>query len=215
MSRQRLTSRFAVLAVLFIAYSTAAPATADTILPGLVGNDLTTQYSGTVTYSVQKDDVEGAAKAFDDSVSTKWYTGSGIAPYLIQYDFDGTDLYEVTSYTITSANDDYGRDPHVWQLLGSNNGIDWTVLDDRTAAEAPVTDGWWTTIQRHTTRQFVPESTGTFNIYRFQFTQTEGTTQLQLSEIELIGAVVPEPSSLLLATIGLLGLGFFVRHRKR
>ncbi|MBT3198353.1 MAG: hypothetical protein HN350_00395, partial [Phycisphaerales bacterium] len=67
-------------------------AQAGIILPGgLVGNDLTDpeddgSLAGTVTYSAQKNDTEGALKAFDNSASTKWYTTSSTPmPHFITF----------------------------------------------------------------------------------------------------------------------------------
>ena len=38
---------------------------------------------------------------------------------------------QIDSYSYTTANDVTDRDPISWKLLGSNNGTDWTELDER------------------------------------------------------------------------------------
>jgi len=41
--------------------------------------------------------------------------------------------YAVNAYTVTSANDEPGRDPKSWQLEGSNDeGATWTAVDTQT-----------------------------------------------------------------------------------
>ncbi|NII26654.1 hypothetical protein HB364_16315 [Pseudoflavitalea sp. X16] len=37
----------------------------------------------------------------------------------------------VTRYTITSANDVPERDPKNWKLAGSNDGVNWAILDSQ------------------------------------------------------------------------------------
>ena len=69
---------------------------------------------------------EGAEKAIDGSTSTKWL------------DFNEGDLVlalaspsEIGSYSWATANDEEGRDPVMWTLLGyDDDASTWTTLDD-------------------------------------------------------------------------------------
>lgn len=76
-----------------------------------------------------------ASNAFDDAIYTKWLDFandySSTRSSWVQYHFPGNS-YIVTHYSITSANDFPQRDPKNWDILGSDNGSEWTVLDTRT-----------------------------------------------------------------------------------
>ena len=72
--------------------------------------------------------------AFDTDLSTQWVSAMGNAlPQWLQASFPG--VVTVASYTILGHPmpcDDYcWQTPSAWKLLGSNDQITWTVLDDR------------------------------------------------------------------------------------
>ncbi len=70
---------------------------------------------------------EGAFDVFDNKVgpgNDKWCCGS--APQNVSVVF-GTQ-YVLTHFTIASGNDVPGRDPDVWFIEGSNDGITWTPI---------------------------------------------------------------------------------------
>ena len=75
------------------------------------------------------DQGEGKEMAFDGDVNTKWLAFAGSA--WIQVEFAGGTSKTIRAYSITSADDYPERDPRNWKLLGSNNGTDWTALDER------------------------------------------------------------------------------------
>ena len=64
--------------------------------------------------------------------STKWLafeaTGSSYG-----FRFAGGQQHAVNGYTITSANDAPNRDPYSWTLSGSNDGVNYTIVDTRSA----------------------------------------------------------------------------------
>lgn len=72
---------------------------------------------------------ENSPKLVDNNINTKFLLG-GFASCWFQLEFDTPQI--TGAYTITSANDAPERDPKNWTLEGSNNGVDWTVLDTRT-----------------------------------------------------------------------------------
>lgn len=98
-----------------------------TITPGLVD---VTKFAG--TSSAQGG---SASNAFDDAIYTTWLDFANNNPTTrsswVQYHFSGG-AYPVTRYTITSAEDFPQRNPRDWNLLGSNDGENWTILDTRT-----------------------------------------------------------------------------------
>ena len=100
-----------------------APAT---ITTGLVD---VTKFAGTC--SAQGGDATGA---FDNAIYTNWLDLATNYPSTrsswVQYHFSGGS-YIVTSYSITSSYDFFERNPRDWNLLGSNVGVNWSVLDTR------------------------------------------------------------------------------------
>lgn len=82
---------------------------------------------------------EGPEKAIDGTVDTKFYVGfmTPIHPLIIQLPaaaaFDGYRWY--------TANDATGRDPIVWTVDVSNDGVNWTTIDTQnyTANQSAVT----------------------------------------------------------------------------
>lgn len=82
----------------------------------------TTQYENTSNAN------EVAAKLIDNNVNTKFLLGSFSSAWM-QLEFATPQA--TGAYTISSANDAPERDPKAWILEGSNNGVDWTVLDTR------------------------------------------------------------------------------------
>ena len=75
---------------------------------------------------------EGSKKLVDNNIDTKFLVFN-INDYLPDF------WYQLTfptpkilgAYTFTSGNDAPERDPRDWEMQGSNNGTDWTVLDTK------------------------------------------------------------------------------------
>lgn len=125
-----------------------------------------------ISASSQKDDGEGMAKAFDGSVTTKWFTGDSYGPpFWIQVKC--RDAAALDGYSITSGNDMPDRDPRNWTLQGSNDGTNWTQLDSRFNVDFP---------ERRQTLSFSFSNSTAYLYYRFNFQNNAGNT-LQLSEI--------------------------------
>jgi hypothetical protein len=128
---------------------------------------------------------EEPPRALDNTPSTKWLAFSATgAPYRFQ--FSGDRQHAVNTYTITSANDAPNRDPYAWTLSGSNDGVNFTQIDSRTAQ---------TFTDRHQTRLYEFTNTTAYEYYRFDFKTKFGVTGLevdrpnanaiQMAEIEL------------------------------
>lgn len=77
---------------------------------------------------------EDPANAFDGSLESKWTArnaNSRSSPYL-QYKWNvvsAEPIMPISSYRLTSANDEPGKDPKSWILQASNNGQDYDTLD--------------------------------------------------------------------------------------
>jgi len=148
--------------------------------------DTTDDGQGTITAQGENPPNEVAADAFDNDPATKWLDFANANPDTraswIQYQFDNGLRRVVTNYTITAANDAPERDPADWQLLGSNDGNNWTTLDVRTGQ---------TFDSRFKKRAFSVATPGAYNYYRLQIDSVAGpgyANSVQLSEIELLGA---------------------------
>jgi len=144
-----------------------------------------TELPGLITYSTQNNDREGAAAAFDGNVNTKWLTTNVSLSGWLQFQFAGGSAYAVNAYAISSANDQPLRDPRNWTLQGSNNGIDWTILDTR-AGE------YWPT--RLTRRVFEFANSTAYSYYKLDVSKNnEAGTFMGFSELELL-EVIDDPA---------------------
>jgi hypothetical protein len=119
---------------------------------------------------------ETAASATDNNVLTKWYTFQTIGPIQYEYQFCNNTAHAVNSYSITSANDRPLRDPQFLNLSGSNDGINYILLDS-------VSNISFTS--RYQTLTFNFPNNNQYTYYRFQFVANSGNDGLQLSEIKL------------------------------
>lgn len=89
----------------------------------------------------------------------------------------------IKGYQFTTANDTQsysGRNPKSWKLEGSNNNIDWVVVDTKT--NCSVMEG-----KNYYPYTFVlPEESALYSFYRLTFTGVQSGEAFQLSEVALI-----------------------------
>jgi hypothetical protein len=116
-------------------------------------------------------------RAFDDSASDTMWNDGEVTENWLKVDF-GTGK-TVAAYTIkarTSYLDDCPRD---WTLEGSNNDVDWTVLDEQ-AGEAN-----WASEER---REYVLDmyKVGSYRYYKLVITENNGSTGVAIREMELL-----------------------------
>ncbi|MFT3782202.1 MAG: discoidin domain-containing protein [Nibricoccus sp.] len=118
---------------------------------------------------------EGLAKLFDGDVSSKWLDFS--INTWVKVNFSAPTMLD--AYSLTSANDAPERDPMNWTLSGSNDGVNWTVIETRS------NESWSSRFQ---TRDFaLAQRTAAYTQYRFEFTAHSGNVT-QLGEMRLYGA---------------------------
>lgn len=125
--------------------------------------------------------------AFDNDAATKWLDFANANPTTrsswIQYHLSGSS-YVVTEYTITSAADFPECDPKSWNLLGSNNGTEWTTLDTKTNE---VFSG------RSQKKLYKFTNSVACSYYKLQINSVNNpatATGVQLAELEILGTPV-------------------------
>ncbi|BCU79546.1 LamG-like jellyroll fold domain-containing protein [Luteolibacter sp. LG18] len=155
---------------------------------------------GTASDSLNTTGTEGAAKAFDGTTATKWFNGTGATDW-IQYRFASGKRFPLSQYKISSANDVPVRDPVAWQVLGSNDGIGWTILDTRSAQSFAA---------RFQTNTYSVPLTAAYEYYRLNITANGGDAGIQLSEWQILSPdmtppTIATPSNLLIGTAGQTG----------
>ena len=119
---------------------------------------------------------QGVENTVDGNPRTKWCMEHEGRPVIWQVSFPEPVAVPLQSYTFSSADDMPARDPQQWQFLGSNDGADWTVLDEH-QLEGPFP-------KRHISKTFTFENDKLFKSYRFVF-QNVDKSHCQVAEIAL------------------------------
>lgn len=158
---------------------------------------------------------EAAFNVFDNRVgggNDKWCCGdqNNFPTNPISIDATFAQAFVLGSFTITSGNDSPERDPRVWQILGSNDGVNFTPIFTQDDANASI---WGT---RDEVIEFTAgadfAAPAAYSTIRFETTLTgaAGGARFQLNELEYFA--IPEPGSIALLTLagGLLA----ARRRK-
>lgn len=113
---------------------------------------------------------ESKVKLFDSSKGSKFLTEtkpSATSPVWVSFAL--TEAQTVGVYAITSGNDEPGRDPKAWKLYGSNNGLDFTLLDTRTNEAFSA---------RHMTKHYSLDNTAAYQYYKLEITQNNGSSNM-------------------------------------
>ena len=121
---------------------------------------------------------QGIDASHDGDPTTKWCLEHGNRfPVIWQQHIQSDQKEIITKYTLTSANDVPSRDPKSWRLLGSQDGLHWTPLDDR--KDIPV----WSA--RHSPQTFTFKNETHYAWYRFEFLSNHDVPHFQMGEIFL------------------------------
>lgn len=113
---------------------------------------------------------EGSLKLIDRDTSTK-YLASFSSDFWLQQSLETART--VSQYTLTSGNDSPDRDPMNWELLGSQDGENWDVVDTRSGEMFA---------ERNLTQTYLVENTMAYSHYRLLISANNGSDGFQLSE---------------------------------
>ena len=134
----------------------------------------------TATSSEEPSDSSGevAANLFDGSNGTKWFAGNSgkTVSWPVTVDWSYTAPVQMSSYTLTSANDMSGRDPYEFILYGSEDGVEYKQIDQQKLVSFP---------GRQTDKVFTLRRAVTYTYYRLSITKTRENLPPQLAEIAL------------------------------
>lgn len=132
-------------------------------------------------------DIYLPAWAFDDSVGSCWYfyvggneVGAKYLPAWIKYDFGLNNGKIIKQYTIQSLKVGYsvGYEPKSWTFKGSNNNVDWNILDTQTDVSWP-----GDSINKKT---FEITNFVTYQYYQLYISAICHGNELHISEIEMM-----------------------------
>ncbi len=84
---------------------------------------------------------EAPAKLFDDALNTKWCVGpvlnGSASTYKVLVMRLADDAEPVCRYNLYTANDSNQRTPNAWTLEGSEDGVNWVMLDEVSGMAQP------------------------------------------------------------------------------
>lgn len=123
--------------------------------------------------------------SMDGDVNTKWCIIHEDKPVVWQLDA-GTNFVKAQRYSFTSADDMPARDPRTWILEGSQDGTNWTTLDEH--KDEPVFE------KRHQTREYIITNQVPCRLFRLTFIPNPGVTHFQIAEISIDGVTRKSPA---------------------
>ena len=116
-------------------------------------------------------------RAFDNDSDTRW--GVAAASGILTAALAAAKI--IAGYSIRARNDTYLIDsPKDWTFEGSNNGIDWTVLDTQSGVTS------WSMNER---KEFAISSPASYLYYRLNISSNQSGTDTSVSEVELLEGV--------------------------
>ncbi len=124
---------------------------------------------------------EGADKLFDRNTTSSKLAGNGMAATGAELTWTTTVETTVFDYILYTGNDSaqYKRTPLAWTFSGSNDGENWTVIDDVVESTMADVDS--------TPYGFEVDNPTGYTHYKLVITKTSTAGELQFNELVLIG----------------------------
>ena len=124
---------------------------------------------------------EGSRKLIDGNRFNKFFVAYD-ANVGTWWQFRFLDPIVIKAYSMTSGDDSPGRDPKDWTLEGSNDGENWTVLDQKVGYLWPPDAVNNVGLRNKTVIFHITANELAFSYYRLNITKINGATGIQLSE---------------------------------
>lgn len=132
------------------------------------GGKMTAQFSGSGSGAITVGnhipnlvDVNTGTKFYISSKTALWFQYEPVAPVAL------------STYKISSGNDRPARDPKSWTVKGSNDGVNWILLDERSDEAFSA---------REQTNFYIVNDETKYKYFRLYITQNAGEANTQLSE---------------------------------
>lgn len=130
---------------------------------------------------------QGAFDVFDNATNatnaaSKWCCNG--APQTLTVQFPAP--VSISHFTLTSSGDTPARDPRVFQIRGSTDGINFVPIYSRTTTGS----SFWGNTRNQTVRIDLPVSSAAYTYIQYSVTATGGTEHA-LAELEYFGTVNP------------------------
>jgi hypothetical protein len=138
------------------------------------GKDVTDN-KGILTAQYGEEDAKKLRYLTDNNEKTVYSAPAGSA----WIEYESPSPVRLNRYTITSAPDSPDKDPYHWKVLGSNDGSNWTVLDERYYIEFK--DRW------QTANYTVPVFNEEYTHFRLEILATKGGAGLQIADWQMFG----------------------------
>lgn len=145
-----------------------------TMITSITGNGgtITGQYIG---YQNGPEYQETVDKLIDNAISSK-YCVTGHTNGWIQY--ESTTHVRLHSYSITGSMNDVGRNPKSWEILGSDDGTNWELIDKRENQESVF-------FVRLNTMEYPVLAAKKYKYFRLNILENNGSNEFQLTKWQL------------------------------
>lgn len=120
----------------------------------------------------------GSQRVIDNNINTKFYNGNYNSNFYMQQEFN--EPVPIDRYEFVTGNDTPGRDPKNWIFSGSNDKINWDVLDVKQNIDF---EG------RFMSKVFLLDQERTYKYFRISISANHGDGAFQMSEWRLYNII--------------------------
>lgn len=148
-------------------------------------NSLDNEFTITHENGGGKEGGEGSLKLIDNNILSKVFLG-GVTNSDFYWQFEYFQPQIINGYSMTSGNDAPERDPKDWDFLGSNDGVNWVVLDARTEEMFDTGGPDVNKPGRNATRIFTFSNRTPYTFYRTDIKTIRSGSNFQMSEFRML-----------------------------